>query len=175
MNKQQKMTIQKDLDVFLKLCRKAQELIFENLKEYRTSHILSIFSLEEELIEMTPIEQIFYLGNYLNSAAGGNIFLEIIPQKEIYIKNENKEYRADFYIDTFVNKNGEEFALKKPIIIELDGFQYHNTKKQVNYDYHRENTLKTNGFDVIRFTGSQIYNDVYSCLNTVVNYIKNNI
>ena len=42
----------------------------------------------------------------------------------------------------------------------------------MNYDYKRENDLKLAGYDIVRYTGSQIYNDVYSCLDKVCELIK---
>ena len=68
------------------------------------------------------------------------------------------------YVNNFFK---EDFKL----IIECDGFDYHSNKKQMTYDYKRENNLKLNGYDIIRFTGSQIYNDPMDCVKKIMKYI----
>lgn len=165
-----------DLENFLKLCRKAQELIFDCLQEEKTSHFFVVCGLEDYLTKLSPIEQIFAVGNYVNCITKKNFYIEIEPQKEIIIADTSKRYKADFYVDYYIgsDNNGgiKEYCLDKPIIVELDGKEYHSSKAQMNYDYERENDLKLAGYDIVRFTGSQIYNDVYSCLDKVCELIK---
>lgn len=164
-----------NLENFLKLCRKAQELIFKSLQTSETSHFFVVCGLDDYLTKLTPIEQIFAIGNYINSLTDNASFIEAEAQKEIYVSGINKKYIADFYVDSYIENNkGElkEYRLDKPLIIELDGKEYHSNREQMNYDYDRENNLKIAGYDIIRFTGSQIFNDVYSCLKKVNKLIK---
>lgn len=158
---------------FLCLCNKAQELIFKTLRNAKTSHFLSIVDIGDEVTKMSPIEQIFYVGNYINDVSGRNFFIELEPQKEILINGTHKKYRVDFFVSVFIEEDKDKFYdLIKPIVIELDGVEYHSRKKQINNDYERENELKLQGYDVIRFTGSQVYNDVFSCLDKVCKLIQ---
>ena len=60
-------------------------------------------------------------------------------------------------------------------MIECDGFEYHSSKQQVNYDYERENDLKLNNYNVMRFTGSQIINEPFKCVKTVYEYLLKQI
>ena len=154
------------LDYFESLPTRAKELLFE--EEAITEDIM--FYIEEEGQNIkSPIEIVLFTALYIFKLKNKlNFFLE--TQKEIKI--DNKKYIADFYIeyDKLLN-----FFLKKDfkLIIECDGFEYHhNNKEQVNYDYERENNLKLNGYDIIRFTGSQIYNDPMKCVYQIISYIK---
>ena len=45
----------------------------------------------------------------------------------------------------------------------------------MNYDYERENKLKKIGYNVIRFTGSQIYNHPMETVNDLLEIIKRDI
>lgn len=163
------------LDNFLCLCNKAQELIFKALQDNKTCHFFSVVEIGDEVSKMSPIEQIFYVGNYISSVAGGNFFIELECQKEIVIVDTDKKYRVDFIVSFYIEKRGDtskEYDLIRPIVIELDGKDYHSTTKQINADYERENDLKLQGYDIIRFTGRQVYNDVFGCLDKVCKLIE---
>ena len=45
------------------------------------------------------------------------------------------------------------------VIVECDGFQYHSDKERFKTDRQRDRALKALGYDVWRFSGSEIYND----------------
>lgn len=72
------------------------------------------------------------------------------------------------------DNDGNEKKLKKPLVIETDGKNWHSSKKQMNHDYKRENDLKLAGYDVMRFTGSQVYNKPFDCIYAVMDYVMNN-
>lgn len=97
----------------------------------------------------SPIEKIFYI--YISPH-----FPDIIPQFEI------PPYRIDFALDPY-----------RKIGIELDGKIYHDcfdkerSTDKTNKDYDRQLFLERKGWNIIRFTGSQIYNDIQKCINTV--------
>lgn len=158
--------------VFEKLCDKAKHLVFNALGQYETMQYFLVLDLPDELIESTPIEQIFYVTKDVYDLIithRGELTLNFSSQE--YIKAKNKTYRVDFYVDSFVVQN-EEYIFNKPIIIELDGHDYHSTKEQRNYDYDRENNLKLAGYHIIRFTGSQVFNEPFSCVEKVYEYAK---
>lgn len=77
-------------------------------------------------------------------------------QPQINILN----YRVDFLIKKF------------NLIIELDGHEYHKSKLQRTNDAQRERNLKLAGYEVIRFTGTEIHNDIEDCINYVLKYIE---
>lgn len=161
----------RNLEIFDLLCDRARELIFISLEE-DCSLFFYVNELNEELLDMTPIEQIFYVASGLYATKHETKdckSIDLVPQYEI--KANNKTYKADFYVETQVIDN-EEFYLKNPIIVEVDGLEYHSNKKQVNHDYQRENELKLMGYNIIRFTGSQVFNDPYNCLDILYEYIE---
>jgi len=47
--------------------------------------------------------------------------------------------------------------------VEIDGKEYHHTKQQLANDKKRQNHLKQAGWDIIRFTGSQVFNRAHKC------------
>jgi very-short-patch-repair endonuclease len=55
------------------------------------------------------------------------------------------------------------------ICIELDGHDFHErTKEQAAKDRARERDLTARGWTVVRFTGSEIYQDVSKCWSEVL-------
>ena len=98
------------------------------------------------------------------------------------IQYKDKKYIADFAIDfNLIDEDDEEYLLDKTYlrkhkyVIELDGHDYHKTKQQMSADYERENNLKELGYSVIRFTGSQVYNNPLSCVDKMITIIANDI
>ena len=162
-----------NLIVFNSLCDRAKELIFNTLEDEEGCLFFYICNLNEDLIKMSPIEQILYICNDIYEVIRcSKIYVDLEPQHEISIGNKN--YRCDFYINNIVlNKSGEK-TINRPLIIELDGYDYNSNKKQMNYDYERENELKLAGYDIMRFTGSQVYNNPLECIENIVKYCKQN-
>lgn len=156
-----------NLDVFDKLCYRAKELVFETLSK---NHISFYYVCEVpiETTSLSPIEQIFVVAHEILSYYNSGIMFTLEPQ---VLVGKDKKYRADFLVE-FYYKDGIEFVLDKPLIVELDGFDHHSNKKQMNYDYKRENELKSEGYDIIRFTGSQVYNEPLKCVETIYNIIS---
>lgn len=163
------------LDIFPKLCRKAQEMICDALN-MDIRFFTSSWNYEE-LPSLTPIEQIYLVAFSTYSQVNWieNEFSYMIrPQK--VINNNGNKYRVDFFISDFFAKTGimtklKTLRLKRPIIIECDGYDYHSTRQQKNSDTERENELKMLGYPVIRFTGSQIYKDPYLCVLQTIKFI----
>lgn len=160
-----------ELERFNKLCDRSKEIILNALNFDCCCCYFYTWEIDEDLISSSPIEQIFYIscGLYELGNIENDFRLDIGRQR--YIQAKNKTYRCDFIIETVVQGNEEKF-LKKPLIIELDGYDYHSSKKQISYDYERENQLKLCGYDVMRFTGSQVYNHPMRCIEKVYEYCK---
>lgn len=116
----------------------------------------------------SPIEQIFITAFdlYIMQENKENILL--FSQAPIQI--EDKKYFADFLYqeDEYVNK----FNTGRKIIIECDGYEFHQkTKEQVKRDNEREFDLKMARYEVIRFSGSQIFNNPLKCAEDTYNFI----
>lgn len=119
----------------------------------------------------SPIEKILFVAldvvTYLRSCEFGKYIVNITPQEEI--KDDKKKYRVDFYICIEKFFNGYEKLCK--IVVECDGYDYHQkNKKQVKHDNEREMRLKLLGYDVLRFSGTQIYENPMKCANDIIDY-----
>jgi very-short-patch-repair endonuclease len=65
-------------------------------------------------------------------------------------------YIADFFISSY------------KLIIECDGEAWHNKKR----DNTRDAVLKKQGYKILRFTGTQIKNELQSCISKVMEEIS---
>ena len=166
---------EQDFEVFNNLCDKAKKLIYIYNKNIDNSCCcFDYYCLSPEILTLSPIEQILEIAFYLYDFYVLNGFVGFFEERKLQktLNIDNKKYVADFYFD-FIVKDNECYKLKTPLIIECDGFDYHSNKKQMNYDYERETNLKLNGYDIIRFTGTQIYNKPFECVEKIYNYLAN--
>lgn len=180
------------LDVFLALPPKAQELIWAVEADERTAHWLEVTEClnDGNIDRMTPIEKIFYIAFSIYTELTGTrsigevvIFsTPLLTQHPVFVGE--KKYIPDFIFDGAIAENPyveydewDDDSIKDiKIIIECDGHEFHKaTKEQVARDNERELDLKMHGYDVIRFSGSQIYNEPMKCAEKAYTYIKNKI
>ena len=99
-------------------------------------------------------------------------FIQISTQEKI------GKYRVDFLITytesvpDFDNKTTMKDGVVIPgvktettsLIVECDGHDFHDrTKEQASRDRARDRELKKLGYEVFRYTGSDIWADVYGC------------
>lgn len=180
-----------ELKQFEGLCDRAKMFVFDWLLSNENSDACINAICNSDILnnKLSPIEQIFNVCYHRYVSTGlarrdidgvplAIVFMtECVAQKEISVqvgtKGTFKEviYIADFVID---------FALYPSIknlkyVIELDGHEYHSDKKQVNSDYEREQNLQAAGYKVIRFTGSQIYNKPFECVEKLITIIVQDI
>lgn len=92
----------------------------------------------------SPIEIALGLALYHDLGAGFTI------RQQVQIGR----YRVDFVLE----KDGQE------LIIEADGHDYHErTKQQAAHDRSRDRWFVSQGYTVMRFTGSEIWADANQC------------
>jgi len=94
----------------------------------------------------SPVERIFFY------ACIGRLM--VVPQYKI------GKYRLDFALPF------------RKIAIEIDGHDYHTTKEQRRKDYQRERALQKLGWHIVRFTGSEVYNDADDCVKELISIIQ---
>lgn len=126
----------------------------------------------------SPIEQIFdFAFNIISYEQEGeepiSPRIEFEHQKHIKINNNN--FYVDFYFDSDYPDN--EYCAYKgknhiKLIIECDGYEYHSTKEQIKKDNERTLLLKKEGYDILRFSGSQLYEKPIECAQDVYDYIQ---
>lgn len=169
-----------DAKAFRSLPERAQEIWFQYcdlaIKNKRLDDLMFIYICGLDYSECnSPIEVLFNFAFDLVKFSEGYIGFDLIPQAEIHA-NE-KMYRVDFAffandIDGMVDVKNHGYMLA----IECDGHEFHEkTKEQVAKDNEREYDLKMQGFDVLRFSGSQLYNKPFRCAAQTLDYIVKKI
>jgi hypothetical protein len=95
-----------------------------------------------------------------------DIYVEL--QKPITTSIFEASYRADLFIYlTRFWTNGNTPVWAKTVV-EIDGHDFHDrTKEQASRDRQRDRYLTLDGYTVIRFTGSDVYNDPYQCAEEI--------
>ena len=167
---------QREAEAFRELPERAQEIWFHYCdsaiahKRLDNMAFIHVFGLNYSECK-SPIEIIFNFAFDLVAYAEGNCGYWLQPQYEI--KSGKKRYFADF---VFLAEDVDEIRhIKNPnfkLVIECDGHEFHEkTKEQVVKDNEREYDLKMLGYDVLRFSGSQIYNNPFRCATQTMDYI----
>lgn len=97
----------------------------------------------------------------------GDVFwVNVYPQKKIYLDKLKREVHVDFaiFVLTTEAKAGESFDRTNfkykhiaSFIVEVDGFAFHErTKEQATWDKRRERALTAAGYTVLRFSGQEV-------------------
>lgn len=153
----------------MNLVEKVDNWIRREPFDVELSMLLSILECE------SPIEQLFAIALELSGLTQFNKFnpkidvLTIENQKTIQTKNKN--YRSDFYVAVSYKK-GKVNIKTVNFIIELDGHEFHQkTKEQVERDNQKTRDLQLSGYEVIRFSGSEVYHKPYKCVDTLIEMI----
>lgn len=171
-----------DLFYFNQMPDRCKELFFWYLGESalgRTNndaggfYLMSSFYIPDEC--NSPIEKLFYFAYSIvdfEHEGGNDPSFYLVPQNEIHANG--KTYYADFLFDTtnmLEDGNISEYPLK--LVIECDGHEFHEkTKEQVKRGNERDYNLKVAGYDILHFSGSEIYNKPIQCASRVYEYIK---
>jgi len=158
------------LFAFLDFSPKCNEIVWDFIKKNNENDYKLKGKMNDAIINISrcksEIEKIFYLALQLYIIDVGYARYIIEPQYKISIGFEY--YSADFLVFDSCNPS---FLL----LIECDGHEFHEkTKEQVIYDNEREYKLKSAGYDVLHFSGSEIYNNPYECAEKTLNYISKN-
>ena len=151
------------LDTFLELPRKAQIILLK----YKNFEILDDFYLMS-YENQSPIEQIYLIALMTLQEV---VNFKFCIETQYLIECENKKYYGDFAIchyECLHDDLKEDFRL----VIECDGYEFHQkTKEQVEKDNKREYDIKMQGFEILRFSGKEIYNDAMGCALKTLKYI----
>lgn len=148
---------------FNQLPTRCQELIFGHLCMSWGNDWVSDFLAQDFTFPLSesPIETIMAVSFDLFKRISKKGF-KVIQQKEIVLQS-GKKYRVDFYV-TCKNES---------VIVECDGHDFHEkTKEQVAKDNERDLGLKMEGYEVLHFSGSQIYKDPFIITLNVIDYLE---
>jgi hypothetical protein len=94
------------------------------------------------------------------------------PQRIIKPFLSDSTYRVDLYIyiTRYRHRSSPQEAYPElaRLVVEVDGHDFHDrTKRQASFDRKRDRELTLDGYTVIRFTGSDVYNDPHDCAETI--------
>lgn len=120
----------------------------------------------------SPIEQLFSLSLEYKKIYDINLFnpyIDLTYSNNQEIKCTNgKKYRLDFYfVVAYYNSKGKIIDTKY-YDVECDGYDYHSSKEQIKYDNERTRALQKDGFEIIRFSGSEIYINSDKCVDDLI-------
>lgn len=149
------------------------------VNSYRDRLLYTLYNCE------SPIEQLMALElddvEYYFIASDT---IEIIGNScQVDIKCDDKKYRVDFLMEIVFKYNGKYKNILK-LIIECDGHDFHEkTKEQVIKDNKRDRDLKNEGYEILHFSGSEIYNNTFNISKDIkkfiikkyLSYVKNSI
>lgn len=131
----------------------------------------------------SPIEEMLLAG-IISVASGETSFSDRsytwpeyprVPFDGVYCRLQAKvgPYRPDFLF-IFQYKSKEEN--KRFLVVECDGHDYHEkTKEQAKHDKSRDRWMTQNNIQLLRYTGSEIYNDSDGCAEEVCALIEKTI
>jgi len=75
-------------------------------------------------------------------------------------------FRVDF---AFLGRDSAKMPVR--VAVELDGHDFHErTKEQASKDRRRDRAFAASGWDVLRFTGSDVYRDPLAVLDEIVTF-----
>ncbi len=101
------------------------------------------------------------LYEYLNFE---NYFHLILQPNIPDIRISNRSIRPDLLF--WVPSND-----KIKIVVECDGFKYHSNKDAFIHDRKRDRALKVQGYDVLRYSGSEIYSNPIAASTDLTEYL----
>lgn len=108
------------------------------------------------VFEMNDVQRGFFEAWVLSQSMNRSLILQ--PEYVI------GPYRVDFFIEIL----GHKYA------VEIDGHDFHSTKEQRASDYKRERYLQRQGIIVVRFMGTEAFQEPYACVDDLAEIIMAN-
>jgi very-short-patch-repair endonuclease len=93
-----------------------------------------------------------------------NALFAMVQARLPNLKIEGRGIRADLFV----------FVPSKPdfrVVVECDGFAFHTSKQRFVTDRKRDRLLRSNGFDVLRYSGSEIFADAIAAATDLSEYL----
>ncbi len=150
---------------YLKLMLEIDKQHFEETGETNGWFWYIDFLLETGEISKEQHEFHFYDYIFTHGMNYYNAFYVTLQTRFSEIKIDGKSIRPDMFI---WKPSDENYNL----VVECDGFQFHSGKNSFISDRKRDRHLRSLGFDVLRFSGSEIYNDPVAMGKELFEYLQ---
>jgi len=130
--------------------------------------------LEEQPLCESPIEAMMFWALSVRHALYSEGHITINAQHKI------DDYRVDFMVTLTEGHLQQTLGyrvgtprLYASVIVECDGHDFHEkTKEQARRDKKRDRTLQKLGYNVLRFSGSDIWKDVMKCADECLEFLE---
>lgn len=153
-----------DDSVFKHLNNELVSRLTGHIADKQMEYIQSLIDCESPIEQMLALELIDVVGNKSDIPMLLNV-VDVCNQE--WIRCRDGVYRVDFLIPV------EYWNCRKYYIIECDGHEFHQkTKQQVERDNKRTRNLQLSGYDVIRFSGTEIFKSARNCALEVKRIIQ---
>jgi len=164
----------------MKLAKNVQEFLYKKSDEIALLFYQWLTSGLDDFNDKSissPVEQLFYIewySRYFLAHEQEDLPFFLDPQ---YTVESTKKFIIDFHADflaVLINTNRGLQFYEKAIMtinppklgIEIDGHIWHEkTKEQVRNDKQRERFLISSGWQLLRFTGSEVYENPKKCVD----------
>jgi hypothetical protein len=163
-----------DIESSIRNYRKNHKGILELIKSYKDlsgDSDLANFKkfFQEKYIDTGEYTQVDYLEvcehYYIVKNFTFNSYHVTLQPEFPNLKIDNKSIRPDILVWCPGNK-------KIKLIVECDGFQFHSSKDSFINDRKRDSLLQLKGYDVIRYSGSEIFRDPVSVSEDLYKFLK---
>ena len=112
----------------------------------------------------SPIEQLFLIAMATHAVSD---MVRVMPQVQM---------KSGHIADFVVSKRSWSSRVIADVIVECDGHEFHEkTKEQVERDKKRDRTLLAEGFNVLRFSGREVWRDPFECADEVIRYLDSRL
>ena len=147
---------------------KVKQTLDFKIEKYKSDLLYSLYDCESPIEQIMALElkdiEILFISSELFEILGNT--------NQAYIECNKNKYRVDFLLEIAFKHLGQYKDVLK-LIIECDGHEFHEkTKDQVKKNNKRDRDLQNSGYEILHFSGSEIYNDSSECKNEIVKFIK---
>lgn len=99
----------------------------------------------------------------------------IIVQPQVQLPDWRVDHLMHAYADWAREPSGGVEGWRR-LIVECDGHDFHErTKEQAAKDRSRDRWAQANGYDIFRFTGSEIWRDPMGCAGQIVEWANRGV
>lgn len=148
---------------------------FENSKVSKYCRHYGEFCELHSLFD-SPIEELFYWAFTTMFEFKYKFVTKNCNGREVRCRSLYAIPQVDFkdlpYIVDFVIGGDYETENGLTLVVECDGHDYHSSKEQIIQDNKRQREIENLGYTFIRFSGSEIYNNVEKCVEETFNKIE---